>query len=447
MKKIISNNELEFLPAALEIQETPPLPMGRNILWAIMLFFTIGVAWALIGEVDIVGVAQGKIVPSGQVKLIQPLETGLVTKIHVKEGDDVKAGDPLLELDTTLTDAENIQAKEQQLALQLDRVRLNRLLSSIEPSETTETEVLPFPDSVSNEQIKITKQRIHSQLKEHQAQIAALKDEYAQRQAEKAAGEQRIQQLDETIPLISERANAMKELVDKKMLPRMQWLEVEEERIEQVKERDIQKKTTASLNAALANINQRINILKAEFENQLLTELADTENRITALQQEVIKSEQRVQYQILTAPVKGRVHQLGIHTIGGVVTPAQVLMRIVPEEGAIEVEAWVQNKDIGFIHEGQEAEIKVETFPFTKYGTIDGEISTLSNDATPDKNLGLVYATKVKLAKTTMQINEKTINLTPGMAVTIEMKMGKRRLIEFLMSPLLRYKDESVRER
>lgn len=129
------------------------------------------------------------------------------------------------------------------------------------------------------------------------------------------------------------------------------------------------------------------------------------------------------------------------------VTPAQELMHIIPDEGAIEVEAWLPNKDIGFVHEGQKAEIKVETFPFTKYGLIDAEVINVSNDATPDERLGLVYAMRVKMFKTTIKVKEKIVNLTPGMAVTVEMNMGKRKLIEFLLSPLLRYKDESVRER
>jgi hemolysin D len=268
-----------------------------------------------------------------------------------------------------------------------------------------------------------------------------------QRRAERGAVLHRIEQLDATIPLITERTKSLADLLKKDMVPRVQWLELEQERIEQIKEREVQKNNQAMIDAAIASIKQRIAAQKAEFETQLLTELADAENPITAFDQELVKAEQRVTSQKLTAPVTGTVHQLAIHTISGVVTPAQELMHIVPDEDAIEVEAWLPNKDIGFVHEGQAAEIKVETFPFTKYGTIDGEINILSNDATPDEHLGLVYATRVKMFETTMKVKEKIVNLTPGMAVTVEMNLGKRKLIEFLLSPLLRYKDESVRER
>ncbi len=137
----------------------------------------------------------------------------------------------------------------------------------------------------------------------------------------------------------------------------------------------------------------------------------------------------------------------GINTVGGVVTPAEKLMFIVPDESAVHIEAWLANKDVGFVQDGQEAEIKVETFPFTKYGTIGGAIKTVSSDAVPNDDLGLVYMAQVTMAETTMWVREKLVNLTPGMAVTVEVNMGKRRVIEFLLTPLLRYRDEGLTER
>ncbi|HEY4655522.1 MAG TPA: HlyD family type I secretion periplasmic adaptor subunit [Cyclobacteriaceae bacterium] len=440
------NEALEFLPAVLEIQATPPLPISRYILWAIILFFIFTVVWASIGEVDIVGVAQGKIIPSGKIKIIQPLETGVVRSILVKEGERVEAGQPLIELDTTLAGADHLSIKEQQLVFKLDRVRQLTILNTLNKDQTSIDHFNGLSEATP-EQIRLQKERARSSLNEYQAKIGALKDEQRQRQAERNAVDQRIQQLDATLPLITERAKSLEEMAKKNMLPRVQWLELEQERIEQVKERDVQKNNLDSLGAAIANINQRLAAQKAEFESQILTELADAENRIAAFEQEKVKAKKRVTLQKLIAPVSGKVHQLAVHTIGGVVTPAQELMHIVPDEDAVEVEAWLPNKDIGFVHEGQAAEIKVETFPFTKYGVIEAEILNVSNDATPDEYLGLVYAMRVKMHKTIMKVEEKMINLSPGMAVTVEVNLGKRRLIEYLLSPLLRYKDESVRER
>ena len=438
-------DELEFLPAALEIQQTPPLPMARYIVWAIVTFFSIGVVWSYFGEIDIVSVAMGKIVPSSRVKIIQPLETGVVREIYVKEGDHVEAGDVLIELDPTLTDADQLQTKEQQLALKLDRARIQAILNKVDGKEEKDT----FSEltEATPAQIKLQQDRIEKQLHEYYSLLEALKEEKQQRQAERSATAERIKQLDSTIPLITERAKSLEDLLKDNMVPRVQWLELEQERIEQVQERNVQKNNSRMVDSAIANINQRLAAQKAEFEKTLLTELTDIENRITAFDQEVIKADKRVTLQKLKSPVTGTVHQLAIHTIGGVVTPAQELMHIIPHDDPVEVEAWLPNKDIGFVNEGQEAEIKVETFPFTKYGLVDGEIQNVSNDATPDENLGLVYAMRVKMFQTTMQVKEKVINLSPGMAVTVEVNLGKRRLIEYLLAPLLRYKDESVRER
>jgi len=445
MRKENNNDELEFLPAALEIQQTPPLPMARYIVWAIVTFFSIGVAWACIGEIDIVSVAMGKIVPSSRVKIIQPLETGVVRTIYVKEGDSVNAGDILVELDPTLTGADQIQTKDQQLALKLDRARIQSILDKIADNE--QKKHFEALNDATSAQIKLQQARIEKQYHEYTSLLEALKDEKKQRQAERGAISERIKQLDSTIPLITERAKSVEDLLKDNLIPRVQWLELEQERIEQVQERNVQKNNSRMVGSAIANINQRLSAQKAEFEKTLLMELTDVENRITAFYQEMVKADKRVNLQNLTSPVTGTVHQLAIHTIGGVVTPAQELMYIIPYDDPVEVEAWLPNKDIGFVQKGQEAAIKIETFPFTKYGLVDAEIMNVSNDATPDENLGLVYAMRVKMFQTTMNVKGKTVNLSPGMAVTVEVNLGKRKLIEYLLAPLLRYKDESVRER
>ncbi len=451
------NDELEFLPAALEIQETPPLSLSRYILWSIMLFFCLALIWAVIGQVDIVGVAQGKIVPSGRIKTIQPVETGVVRSLRVSEGDLVHEGQPLVELDATLTDADREQLAEQQLTLRLEQERLLALLEYLTTadSDIRDPQALNRPledrfhvlSQATDIQIARQVERMQSQIRDHEARTGALQDEQWQRQAEHAAVRQRILQLEETLPLITEQAASIAELLQKGMAARNQWLELERERIEQVRELEVQKNNLLMLEASSAGIEQRIASLRAEFESQLRSELAQTEDRLRGIDQELVKAEKRLTLQTLAAPVAGRVHQMTVHTIGGVVTPAQTLMHIVPADEAIEIEAWLPNKDIGFVQTGQEAVIKVETFPFTRYGTIAGEITHVSNDATPDEKLGLVYAVRANMRSTTVPVDGKIVNLSPGMAVTVEVKMGKRRVIEYLMSPLLRYKDESIRER
>ncbi|MEZ5524420.1 MAG: HlyD family type I secretion periplasmic adaptor subunit [Pseudomonadales bacterium] len=200
------------------------------------------------------------------------------------------------------------------------------------------------------------------------------------------------------------------------------------------------------LQATLQSLDGQLATLKAETQTAL-NELADTNQSISQLRQELIKAQQRNQQQVITTPIKGSVQQLATHTVGGVVTPAQELMLIVPEASQLEVEAQILNKDIGFVEEGQIAEVKIDTFNFIRYGTINAEITHLSNDAISDEKLGLVYLSRVLIKETQMLVNDKLVNLSPGMSVTVEIKTGKRRIIEYFLSPLLRYKQESIRER
>jgi len=441
-----ARDALEFLPAILEIQESPPLPASRCILWTIMLFFTAAVVWSCLGEVDVVGIAHGKIIPGSRIKIIQPLEPGMVRHIHVREGDQVVAGMPLVDLDSTVAGADRAQVNEQHLMLKLVQARLLAVLDAL---EVRKSPLNPFSGLGDAEASRVNLQRewVKKQLEEYHAHAGALNEEIRQRQAERRAVVQRIQQLDATIPLITERARSLEDLAATGMMPRHRWLELEQERIGQVKERDVQESNLAMLDAAIANITQRLTAWKADYATTLLAELADTEARLAAFEQERLKAEKRVTWQRLVAPVNGTVHQLSVHTIGGVVTPAQDLMHIVPDEDGMEVEAWLPNKDVGFVHEGQAAEIKVETFPFTQYGTVRAEVLDVSSDATPDERLGLVYAMRVKMLKTSMQVRDRIVKLAPGMAVTVEVNMDRRRLIEFILSPLLRYRNESARER
>jgi hemolysin D len=456
---MIARAELEFLPAALELQETPPMPQARWIVWGIMLFFTVSVLWAVVGRVDVVSVAHGKIVPSGRVKIIQPLETGVVRRIHVGDGQRVAAGQTLIELDTTLSGAEREQVLEQQLGLKLDRARLKALLALARSAAPGASGVLKdthldaagltslVPVHSTPDQMETAKQRVLTQWQEFHALGTALEEERRQKEAERRAAADRIARLDAVIPLVTERAQSLAGLLERDLVPRVQWLELEQQRIEQVKERDVQQSTLAMLDAGIANLRQREAAAQAEFRSRLLGELAETENRLAAFDQELVKTEQRIGLLTLAAPVAGTVHRLAVHTVGGVVTPAQELMHIVPDGDAVEVEAWVPNRDIGFVHEGQPVGIKVETFPFTMYGTVDGTLINVSGDATPDERLGLVYAARVRLDRSTMRVDERVVSLTPGMAVTAEVKLSDRRIIEYLLSPLLRYRDESIRER
>jgi len=443
------NHELEFLPAALEIQESPPPPTGRAVLWSIVAFFLLAILWALIGKVDIVATAHGKIIPSGHTKVIQPFEIGVVRGIHVHEGQEVKQGDLLIELDSTSSNADRDRLAQQIMTLKLIQARLDAQQAAVGASEHDDAMAprINAPEGAKTAAVEAEQRILDTQMAEFRAKLGALDSAIARRQSEIEAIRAIVIKLKTTLPLITKRANSLKKLNERKLVSEHDYLELEEERIEKQQDLIAQQNRLKEAQAAITEARQQREAVKAEFKRNTLSELADTEQRLDAISQEYIKATQRSTLQQLTAPVDGVVQQLAMHTVGGVVTPAQELMVIVPKERELEVEAWLENKDIGFVYPGQIAEIKVETFPFTKYGTIDAEIKSVSNDAVADEKRGLIYAARVLMKQSVMKVEEKLVNLSPGMVVTVEVKTGQRRLIEFFMSPLLRYKQESIRER
>lgn len=448
-------HEIEFLPAALEIQEKPPSPAGRATAIAIMIFFALAVLWACIGEIDIVATAQGKIIPSGRVKIIQPLEIGVVREIHVQEGQPVTVGDPLIELDATAMRADLDQLEEELFDARLDTSRYRQLVTVTDPNGNAETQAQQLvlelePElaaALDNNTRQLQQQMLNSQWYQYHAKRAAIDHNIESRTADLAATTDQIKKFQGTLPLITRRVNALKQMVERQLGPEQAWLELEEQRLVQQQDLAALHNNARQIQASINEARQQRIALVSEFRGGIFSQLAETRRRIEQLNQQRIKAAQRTDLQTITAPVTGVVQQLSVHTLGGVVTPAQELMKIVPRGQVLEVEAWILNKDIGFVDAGQTAEIKIETFPFTKYGTIDAEIIDVSDDAVADEERGLVYAGKIRMAKSTIRVGNKTVNLTPGMAVTTEVKTGKRRLIEYVLSPLLRYKNESLGER
>lgn len=444
------SSEVEFLPAAVEIQETPASPLGRVIIGVIVSFFTLAVIWASLSSIDIVATAHGKIVPGGRVKLVQPMEMGVVRRIYAREGQRVREGDLLLELDPTANQADLGRLEQELSDAQLDALRFQRLQQMAASHLDGEAGMIDIQLEASGHdatRLSLQKQRLRSQWAEYQARVAAQKNTVLSREADLDVTRAQVKKTEATLPLISSRTNALKGLVAKKLSSKQSWLELEEQRVAQQQELVVLKNRVRQVAASIDEARQQLQSLQAGFRKDQLDQLAETRQRVKALQQEKIKAARRTRLQRLTAPVNGVVQQLAVHTVGGVVTPAQELMKIVPESESLEVEAWILNKDIGFVHEGQSAEVKIETFPFTRYGTIDATVTDVSSDAITDEQKGLVYAGRVMMKQASIRVGEKRVNLSPGMAVTVEVKTGTRRLIEFILAPLLRYKAESMGER
>ena len=434
-------HELEFMPAALEVMETPASPLGRALALSICLFFVIAVAWASFGMIDIIATAPGKIIPSERVKIIQPLEAGVIEAIHVREGGSVKTGDVLIELNPTRAEADSERLAHDLLTARVETARLEALLLN-NPGKA-----FAPPAQAPESLVALHRSYLTSQIKEHRAQQAALDGELAKRRAEIKTIEAEISRLEKMLPKIRERVEGRRKLVEKQVIARLSYNEMEEELFDHEGQLEVQKQRLQEARAAMRATKSRRQHVEAEFRSQVLGELAEIQQRATAIEKELIKAKERSRLQTLTAPTDGTVQQLAVHTVGGVVTPAQQLMVIVPAGAELEIEAMVLNKDIGFVHEGQEAELKIESFPFTRYGTIIGKVLHVSRDSVQDEVAGFVYPARVAMARTTMLVEGKFVNLGPGMAVTVEIKTGKRQVIEFLLAPLKRYQDESLKER
>jgi hemolysin D len=455
--------ELAFLPAALEIVETPPSPIGRSIGATIIALFCIALVWAIFGHVDIVASATGKVVPSGRVKLIQPFETGVVRAIEVREGQSVKAGDVLIELDSTIVAAEQEHIRSDLIAAQLDAARLRAALSD---SDNPEDAFRP-PMEASPDLAAMQKSFLNRQVEEYRAKIASIDQQRVQKEAERDTVSATISKLEATAPIIQQRLDIYKTLSDRQLGSRLTYLESLQAMTENEKEREIDKSRLDEANAALAAITNTKGQEVAEFHRVLFGELSEAERKAAGFSRDLLKAEQRMKLERLTAPVDGVVQQLSIHTVGGVVTPAQQLAVVVPSEGVLEVEAMISNRDVGFIHAGQDAQIKVDAFNFTLYGLLHGRVTSVSKDAivrdlpqekpkgdvnesastSEPKGSEFNYAARVSLDQPNIQIGDSMANLLPGMAVTVEFKTGSRRIISYLLSPVLKYTHDALRER
>ncbi|GKS57865.1 HlyD family type I secretion periplasmic adaptor subunit [Nitrospira sp.] len=406
-----------------------------------MAVFISVVLWASFGWVDIVAVAPGKIIPSGYSKVIQPYETGVVATIHVQDGQIVRKGELLIELDPTQNRADQERAANELQAAQVEAARLRALIAGENAFEA--------PAGAEPRYVALQQQLLRDQLTEYRARLDAADYLIDQRKAVLGQTKENIRRLEATVPIEVERAAAYKKLLDDQYVSKMDYLQFEQQRIDKAQELAQQRNKLVQDEAALSEAQKNFHAFVSEFQQSKQAELSAAETKAVSVSQDVVKAGQKADLQRLTSPIDGVVQQLAVHTVGGVVTPAQPLLIVVPQDHPVEVEAQVENKDVGFVQEGQSVEIKVETFPFTLYGTISGRVLSVSDDAVPlDKQSGgLVYATRVSLDRSTLQVEGRHVHLSPGMAVAVEIKTGQRRIVEYLLSPLLKSVKESLHER
>jgi hemolysin D len=449
----------EFLPAHLEILDTPPSPYAMAFTWTICLMFAVALLWSFFAHLDIHAVAAGRIQPSGRSKVVQPYDTGKVQAVYVENGSKVKEGDVLIDMEPTEADAD-LAAKRGDLAA-FD-AQIIRRLATIEAVRTDRPKaVAKFPDTIP----AAIQAREQAAMAAEVSQYVSTRDALVSQIAEKDATQKRfsasIEARERLRAVLKERADMRETLVAKAAGTRAAVIDAVQQ-VEQVAaDLAYDRGQMIEAQAAQKSLERRIEQLTSETIAKQHESLTEAAQKRDVLRQDVVKAALKRDRMHLTAPIAGTVQQLAVTTLGQVVTAGQPLLVVVPSDGPIEVEALVQNKDIGFVMPGQEAVVKIDAFPFTRYGSIEGKVLRVSRDAVDDKDAGgagdavsmargqslapvsgtprtqnLVFPVTIELSRSTIEADGKTVALTPGMTTSVEIRTGDRRVIDYLLSPV-----------
>lgn len=439
--------EIEFLPAAMNLQETPPHPAPRWLAYAIISLFVIAIVWATFGKIDIVAVAPGRIIVTERTKQIQPLENGVVRRVLVKDGDHVVAGQNLVLLDPTLASADKANVDMQLKSAQSEELRTQGLLRALQTNDPRQISSQTWPKDWSAADAESAQAQLEAEWTDVQAKLTKFGAELARRRAEMETVRAMAEKLEATLPLSRAREEDFKRLSEQGFMSPHAGQDRTRDRIELERDLATQRARLHESEAALKeNENARLAYL-AETRRQLHERRSKSDLARLQTTQDQSKAAQREMLTTLVAPVAGTVQQLAIHTEGGVVTEAQVLMVIVPDGGQVMAEVTLENKDIGFVTSNQEAEIKFETFSFTRYGTVPARVTVVTQDAVLDEKRGAIFPITLELKHREIDVDGKKVRLSPGMNLTAEIKTGQRRVIEYLLSPIQRAGSESLRER
>ncbi len=413
---LFTASEAEFLPAALSLQERPVSPAARWTAKILVGLLIALILWAILGKIDIVVNASGKIIPSGRTKEIASVDVAKVVALHVEDGQTVRAGEDLIDLDADASNAELDKATADATAARLQEATARALIAAVNHRAPPRLPPIPgTPRSVwrsAQAQLAAQYQDVIAQLRRLDSDIADYREE---------------------LPLATQRARDDAALAKDHDVSTHDWLKREQARVD--------------LAGKLADaVNQRTTLI-ADTKQTAYASLTAATKALADAEAEIAKAAAQSGLMTLTAPVDGTVQQLTVHTVGGVVPAAQTLMVIVPRQPRIEVDARIADKDIGFIRVGQRASVKIDAFDYTRYGAVPAHVTEVSQDAIRTKTGGLVYTVRLLLAKSTIFVDGRAMPLSPGMAVKVGIRTGKRRIIEYFLSPLKRYQRDSLHER
>ncbi|MDR3571919.1 MAG: HlyD family type I secretion periplasmic adaptor subunit [Candidatus Pacebacteria bacterium] len=451
-----------FLPAALEVLETPPNPLGRAIAITLCLIAFLGLGWMTFGQVDIVAVANGKLISRLRTQVVQPFETASVAAVLVRPGQSVRAGDPLIQLDKTAALAERDRARSDSIAASLDVMRLSAFLDDKNKA--------PFVEIANAHEVDCLRAQaqLDNQITERAERIASLDQEVAQRRAERQSLKQTLAKIEKALPMVAERADIREKAAAFGNTSILAKLESEQLLVETKAELEITHSKIESVDAVIAGLNRKIAATNAQIRASALSDLGKANDRAAAANEALAKAQRRLALLTLRAPIDGKVQQLHVEAAGSVVAPAQQLLSIAPENDQVEIDAVLENRDVGFVAVGQDVDIKVDAFPFTRYGLLRGRVLSIDRDAeaTPmtqnvlqgservadrtdsvETSERLRYTVHIALYPGTLDIDGRAAHLLAGMSVKAEILTGKRRIIDFLLTPLRERFHDGLRER
>lgn len=462
IKKLFQgSDEKEFLPAPVEILETPASPLKHVLTLGICLLFVLALLWAWFGKLDVVVEAEGRIIPDGHVKTISPVQVARVKTIYIEEGSHVQQGEALVELEPNPSDleAQVEQPLQDILSAQLTLLRIEVLLEQVEATlsgqmlssesslqQSARQKGILFLSEPSTQRWASEHHALHSEQASFLSADHAMTRKVDELQAVLSADKEELKRLQLLLPIHNKLADASKGLHDKKMLSEVEWLARREKQIDTSQQLNVIRQRLeehqARLQSAIAEQKQK----RQEFYASHYREHLQASQQLDHARATLKKARQREHNQILTAPVSGTVQQLQVRSIGDVVQPAQPIMVVVPESARLEAEVMVQNKDIRWITKGQPVKIKVESFPYTRYGYLNGQVRQIASDAVHDEQRGWVYLVRIRLEQTGFKVDQHYLALQPGMTLTADVVVSQRCLLEFFLSPLLRYQKETFRE-
>lgn len=437
--------QYEFLPAAEEIIETPAAPFGAVVIWLTTILLALALAWAYLGQIDIVAVGNGRVSNDGSVKVVQSASYGVVKRITAQEGQRVHKGDVLVELDKTTAEKELATTAQSLNIARAERDILRRLAMGNGADDIINSA------GVSDEAKAVLREFTASQLALAGAKEQALKGSIASHQRQLQFNQQTKAQLEGEVQKLKDRQVKVKQKLESANAI---------ERIRLQNELDTLEQRITTANSAATSQGQQVlqsQLTLAQAQSQSQVSLAETnssisgqviaqEQRIAELENNLAKAKRTLEQTTITAPVDGTILALNTRTIGGVVNVAERIAQIVPDNDLLYVDVTLDNQDVGFVRVGQRVVIKVATYPFQRYGYLEGTVENISPDAIQDEKKGLVYKAKVKLSGANSS-KKNRLKLLPGMSVSAEITTGKRRIIEFFLDPLMTHVDDSLKVR